>query len=188
MPRDRNEWVDLFNRLEEGDRLALLEVGRFATQILRRARAFDFEDEWEDLVQEVLLATVQAIRKEKIRDPAALGGYVATITRNLLSDRLRTHIQFGANRNLPWDDVHVAPLLNELEADTGEADLEVRQVLDALPTPLGEILLRVKGHGRTCEQVASDMDIPLGTLKRKLSEAMRRVRTVLEDQRPTEEP
>jgi len=174
--RSQSDWVELHNRLAEGDRLALLEVSRLVTDILRRARAHDFEADWDDLVQDVLLTTVSAARQNKIRDPAALGGWVRTVTRNKLNDRLRDHLKAGSGGALAWDEVHLTGLLAEPPAGTTESDLEVRRLLEAMPPPMGEILMRVKGHGRTCEQVAQDMEIPLGTIKRKLSEAMKRMR------------
>lgn len=180
--RTQADWVELYNRLAEGDRLALLELSRLVTHFLRRARAEDFQPDWEDLVQEVLITTVTAVRGDKIRDPAALGGFVRSVTRNKLNDRLRDHLKAGAGGTLSWDEAHVATLVDEAPRGTDERDVEVRRLLESMPPPLGEILMRVKGHGRTCEQVAEDMDIPLGTIKRKLAEAIKRLRVHYDEQ------
>lgn len=176
MARTRSDWVALHNRLAEGDRLALLEVSRLTTDFLRRARAYDFESDWDDLIQEVLMTTVSAARADRIRDPAALGGFVRSVLRNKLNDRLRVHLKAGSGGTLPWDDLHVSSLVEEPSPGDREQDIEVRRLVESMPPPLGEILMRVKGHGRTCDQVAADMGIPLGTLKRKLAEAMKRLR------------
>jgi RNA polymerase sigma factor (sigma-70 family) len=174
--RSQSDWVELHNRVAGGDRLALLEISRLVTDFLRRARAHDFESDWDDVIQSVLMTTVSAARNDKIRDPAALGGWVRSVTRNKLNDRLRDHLKAGPGGPLPWDEMHLSGLLAEPTPETAESDHEVRRLLDAMPTPMGEILMRVKGHGRTCEQVSRDMGIPLGTIKRKLSEAMSRMR------------
>ena len=180
MASTQGDWVELHNRLAEGDRLALLEISRLVSNFLRRARAKDFQADWDDVIQEVLITTVSAVREDKIRDPAALGGFVRSVTHNKLNDRLRAHLKAGSGGTLPWDDLHVGGLVDGPTTTTSEMDIEVRQLLAEMPPPLGEILMRVKGQGRTCEQVSADMEIPLGTIKRKLGDAIKRMRLLYE--------
>ena len=48
------------DRLVRGESAAFLAVARLITSFLRQWRAYDFRDEWDDLIQEVVLAAVEA--------------------------------------------------------------------------------------------------------------------------------
>src|SRR5512134_2282758 len=89
MARAPEDWAGVAERLLAGDRVALLRVTRLIVSFLVRWRAYDFRDEWPDLVQDVLLAVVAGLRKGNVRSPDALVGYVATVARYRLVDRLR---------------------------------------------------------------------------------------------------
>src|SRR3990172_6882974 len=56
------DWSGILARLEAGDRTACLRFQRLITGFLLELRAFDFEDEWDDLRQEVLAAVVANAR------------------------------------------------------------------------------------------------------------------------------
>ena len=62
MPGPDKDWMAILTRLEQGDRLAFLEVNRLVTGCLTRLRAWDFQDEWDDLRQEVVLAVLASAR------------------------------------------------------------------------------------------------------------------------------
>src|SRR5215510_8312925 len=83
------DWSAVLGRLEAGDRTAFLRFQRLVTGFLLELRAFDFEDEWDDLRQEVLAAVIANARAGRLRDPQAFAGYVRIITRNKFFDRLK---------------------------------------------------------------------------------------------------
>lgn len=52
----RVDWAAVLERLLAGDRLALLQLSRLVNGFLARWNADDFRDEWDDVIQEVVLA------------------------------------------------------------------------------------------------------------------------------------
>jgi len=161
-------------RLEQGDRLAFLEVNRLVTGCLTRLRAYDFQDEWDDLRQEVVLAVLASARAGRLREPQAFVGYVQVITRNKLMDRLARHIDGHEKDRLPWDDATAAAAALDPEADPdAQADASaLRAALDELPPDERRVVDGIYGQGRTYEEVAAATGIPLGTMKRRLRDAL----------------
>ena len=166
--------------LLDGDRLAFLRMSRLVTNYLIRLRAYDFRDEWPDLVQEVVSAVTAAARAGKLREPDALAGYVLAITRHKLADRLKAELRVRGQAQLVWE-------LATLEAGAPFAPLpphvllDLRRALEELPEKKGEALLRVYVEGKTYEEVAAESGIPLGTLKRYLRDGLAELRRRLSD-------
>ena len=86
----------MLQRVVEGDRLALLQVGRLVNGFLVRWNAYAFRDEWEDLVQEVVCAAALALRDGRLRERQAVVGFLMSTARFKYVDRLR--IQLGSRR------------------------------------------------------------------------------------------
>ena len=55
------DWGETLERLLAGDRVAFLKVSRLVARFLARWRAYDFREEWPDLIQEVVLAVVVCV-------------------------------------------------------------------------------------------------------------------------------
>jgi len=171
MPGPAKDWIDVVERLLAGDRLAFLEVNRLVTGCLTQLRAYDFQDEWDDLRQEVVLAVLGNARAGRLRDPQAFVGYVRIITRNKLMDRLQDRRRRHAKETLPWDDAtaaaasaaapDVATDVSALRAALAELSPDERRVVDG-----------VYAQGRTYEEVSAETGIPLGTMKRRLRDAL----------------
>src|SRR3990172_5607575 len=98
------DWSGTLARLEAGDRSAFLRFQRLITGCLLELRAFDFEEEWDDLRQEVLASVVANARAGRLRDPQAFVGYVRIITRNKFLNRLKRRLRCGERDDLPWED------------------------------------------------------------------------------------
>ena len=159
-------------RLLAGDETAALKLSRLIVSFLVRGRAYDFRDEWPDLVHEVLLAVIVGLRKGSVRNPDALVGYVAAITRHKLTDRLRALGRQGS-ADLAWPDgVSDA----DPRAPAVEKVVEVRRLLEKLPEKQRIVVAGVYGHGRTYQEVAHETGIPLGTVKRYLREGLATLR------------
>jgi DNA-directed RNA polymerase specialized sigma24 family protein len=135
MPGPAKDWMAILARLEQGDRRAFLEVNRLVTGCLTSLRAYDFQDEWDDLRQEVVLAVLASARAGRLREPQAFVGYVKVITRNKLMDRLARHIDGHEKDRLPWDDATAAAVAVDPAADPdAQADASaLRAALDELP-------------------------------------------------------
>jgi RNA polymerase sigma-70 factor (ECF subfamily) len=163
------DWSAVLDRLLAGDRAALARLSRLVTSQLTQLRAYDFRDEWDDLRQEVLLAVVANARAGRLRDPGALAGYVRILTRNKFVDRLKQKLRHHEGETLPWDD-------ETARAAAGAPDAarvaELWRAARDLPPEEQRVLEGVYREGKTYEQVSRDTGIPLGTMKRRLREAL----------------
>ena len=175
VPREPQEdWGAILERLLEGDRVAFAKFNRLLSGFLAQLRAYDFREEWEDLRQEVLLATIANMRAGRLRDPRAFVGYVRIITRNKFIDRLKRQLRAREKDVLPWDDetAHAAAPDDPRAAPLGEAWAAVRE----LPEEQQRILAGVYLEGKTYQQVSDETGVPLGTLKRRLRESFATLR------------
>lgn len=168
-----DDWGAILDGLLAGDRAAFLRVNRLVTGCLQQLRAYDFRDEWDDLRQEVVMAVIANARAGRLREPAAFVGYVRIITRNKFIDRLKGHLKLGADEALPWDDETAraavsdppAHLRADLQRAVAELSAEEQLVLDG-----------VYVRGRTYQEVSDDVGLPLGTMKRRLRDALATLR------------
>lgn len=165
----------------DGDPAAFLKLSRLVSNLLSRWRAFDFRDDWEDLIQEVLLAVVESHRENRIQERAAVFGYIRTIAHNKFQDRLRLHVRYKEDSRLAWEEVADKMGEKASPSDSSELSLEVRNLLSKLPEGQADILISVYARGCTYEQVAKDTGTPLGTLKRQLRAGLAALRQALED-------
>lgn len=167
------EGAQLLDRLLAGERLAFLELNRLISATLQQLRAWDFQDEWDDLRQEVLLTVIANARAGRLRDAEALVGYVRIVTRNKFIDRLKQRLRWKEKERLPWDDetaraVASPPTATEraaLEAAIRELSPDEQRVLDG-----------VYREGKTYQEVSDHTGIPLGTMKRRLRDALATLR------------
>lgn len=185
MASPREDWAAIVDRLLEGDALACLKLSRLITGFLAHWRAYDFRDEWDDLVQEVLVAVIVGAREGRIRDRRAVVGYVRTIAHRKFVDRLKQHLGQREDQTLEWDEACErgdAGLPSEPARDDLVAGM--RLSLEKLPEAKARVVYAVYGEGKTYEQVAEETQIPLGTVKRFLREgleALRRQYQALQD-------
>lgn len=177
------DWPKVVARLVEGDRFAFLELSRLVTQFLVSNRAFDFRDDWDDVIQDVVLATVNAVRDQKINDPRAVVGYIRTATRFKFVDRIRSR-----KREAP------RACADEPEVETAQwqapeiDDRERQELWDAvrrLPQQQREAVVEVYAHGHTYDEASAKTGIPLGSLKRHLRQGLAALQQHLASTPPT---
>jgi len=178
MPASLQDWTAVLQRVVDGDRLALLETSRLVNGFLARWNAYDFRDEWEDLVQEVISAAALALRDGRLRERAAVVGFLMTTARFKYLDRLR--IQLGRRRGekLAWGDF-VARGERADDPLMAEAREDVRRALARIPDKTRRAVLAVYVDGQTYEEAAQATGIPLGTLKRYLRDGLAQLRSEL---------
>lgn len=172
--RSPAQWMEILERLLDGDRVAFLEFNRLITAILTQCRAYDFRQDWDDLRQEVLMSVVANARAGRLRDPEKFVAYVRGITRNKFIDRLKTHLRHREKQTLPWDDETAAMAESAAAADPDPAD--VWDAVRRLPPEQQRMLEGLYRQGKTYEQVAAETGIPLGTMKRWLRAAIEDLR------------
>ncbi len=176
MAGSEQDWLGVQERLLRGDRRAFLELSRLTTGVLTQLRAYDFEQEWDDLRQEVAMAVIASARKGRLRDPQAFVGYVRIITRNKFVDRLKRRLRHHEKDALPWDEETAWAAARAGSGSEGEDSAEVWAEVRKLPEEQRRVVEGVYIEGRTYQEVADATGIPLGTTKRRLRQALDELR------------
>jgi RNA polymerase sigma factor (sigma-70 family) len=175
----REDWAAILDRLIDGDRVALLKLTRLVNGFFARWNAYDFRDDWEDLIQEVLLAALRAQRDGRIDERDHVYGFLKTIARNKFVDRLKSHLRSPADKTLPWEEI----VDGELDPGTMEPEpelaLDVEAALAALEDRRRRVVLAVYVEGKTHQQAVEATSVPLGTLRRDLREGLAQLQRAL---------
>jgi RNA polymerase sigma-70 factor (ECF subfamily) len=177
----REDWAAIVDRLLEGDEVACLKLSRLVTGFLASWRAYDFREEWQDLVQEVLIAVITSAREGRIRDRRAVVGYVRTIAHNKFMDRLKKHVGRKEDQTLEWEEATERGEQLPSSVSSDELVVGMRLSLEKLPEPKRQIVYGVYGQGKTYEQVAQETGTPLGTVKRYLRDGLAELKREYEE-------
>ncbi|MGI9431981.1 MAG: RNA polymerase sigma factor [Myxococcota bacterium] len=178
MAREQKDWAGALERLSRGDRVAFLEVSRLLTGFLAGWRAYDFRDEWDDLVQDVILAAVQAHRQKKLRKPGAAVGYLRTTARYKFVDWLRRRRM----EPLETEDGDERPALQWPPPDEASGSgFQIWDRVRKLPERQQQAVMLVYVEGRTYDEASEKSGIPLGSLKRYLRDGVAALRESLSD-------
>ena len=179
------DWATVIERMLGGDRRAHLKLARLVTGFLARWRAYDFQEDWADLVHDVLLAVIRAAREGRVEKPGAWFAYVHATTHHKLMDRLRTHVRHGEGRREPAEEPDgLCAIPIRIEARQ-EIVADVRSALGRLPERTRRVVYAFYGRGLTYEEVAGETRIPLGSVRRYLREGMTTLRReFMADRRP----
>jgi RNA polymerase sigma-70 factor (ECF subfamily) len=177
-PREQ-DWAAVVERLLTGDRLALAQLARLVNSFLARWNAYDFRDEWDDLIQEVLLAVALAWREGRIRERDALVGFVKSTARFKFIDRLRSHLRLAEDETLPWQMLIESAQEPAAEALAPDLRRDLREALARLPEKERRAVTAVHVEGRSYEEAVATTGIPLGSLKRHLRDGLARLRDQL---------
>lgn len=185
------DWLAVVQRVLDGDRAAYARLVRLVTGHLTGWRAYDFRADWDDMIQEVLVSTVEAFRDGRLADSGALVAYVRQAARFKFIDRIR--IQQRRGRPVELNEQQEAggegSALAWPPADTApgralELSVSIREAMTKLDPREREAVTWVYLRGHTYEEAAEATGIPLGTLKRALRTALVSLKEVLGDPRP----
>ena len=169
------ETTNLVLRAQNGDRSAFGELfERFERTVfaiaVRRLRHFE---EAEELVQDVF---VQAITKlDQLREPERFGGWLRSITHRMAINRLvRRRPDLATEPDLLEATCveSVTPLSVVL---TGERSSQVRAGLKRLRDLDRQTLVAFYVKGQSLNEMSSEFEAPLGTIKRRLHVARKRL-------------
>lgn len=175
----RRDWAAVVDRLLEGDRLALLELSRLVNGFLAQLGAYDFREEWDDLIQEVVLATAHAVRQGRLRKRDAIAGYLRTTTRFVFFRRLKQHLRSGGSETRAWEELAEGLGDPASEDAATERRRDVERALQRLPDKWRQAVVAVHVEGHTYDEASARTGIPLGSLKRYLRDGLARLRTEL---------
>lgn len=184
--------ASLEERASGGDRRALEALLRDNARAIHDVCRFVAgRDDARDATQEALEKIVVSIEKF---DPekGSFRTWALTVTRNLCRDRLRRR---GLERRTFVADGDEATAWTASEAPSPErialARIESQRLAEALETlpekmRLAVVLYHV--HGSTYEEIASTLDVPIGTVMTWLHRGRKRLRTALETPPSSAEP
>jgi RNA polymerase sigma-70 factor (ECF subfamily) len=169
-------------RMTRGEHDALAELyDRHARAIYSLAvRIVRDQSDAEDIVQEVFSqAWRQAARYDSARGNVA--AWLLTLTRSRAIDRLR------GRRSRPWDasagqELRALPdrgLAPDAAAASAEAVGLVRSALQALPLLERTALELAYFEGLTHTEVATRLEMPLGTVKTRIRQGLQRLRAAM---------
>jgi RNA polymerase sigma-70 factor (ECF subfamily) len=176
------DWYAVLEALQAGDSLALARLTRLVNGFLASWNAYDFRSDWDDLLQEVIIAAAMALREGRIRDRRAVVGYLRTTARFKFVDRLRVHMRVKEDQTLPWEDVVGSDELSTSSTMAPEGlSQDVRQAVERLSEKRRVAVLGVYLEGKTYNAVSEETGIPLGSLKRYLREGLEQLREQLSD-------
>jgi RNA polymerase sigma-70 factor (ECF subfamily) len=168
------EDADLVARIASGcsqslgalyDRHAAHMLGQ-ALQVLGNRR------DAEDLVHDVFL---EVWRKSGRYDPdrASARTWLLVMVRSRAIDRLRTLAAARRAGLCAYDDTRQAPDLDAEVAMLRQLDRHrLLDALGALPPAQREIVSLLYLEGRTCSEIAARCDVPIGTVKSRLTRAL----------------
>jgi RNA polymerase sigma factor (sigma-70 family) len=155
----------------------------FAPKIKRFGiKQFGVEAQAMELVQETLTSVWRKAHLYN-RDKGAATTWVYTVMRNASFDMLRK-MQSNKEENISED---IWPLLNESESTQHEftdhlEDQQIKRYLDKLPSAQREVVRGVYFQDLSQEQLAQQLNIPVGTVKSRLRLALQKLRNEMGDQ------
>jgi RNA polymerase sigma-70 factor (ECF subfamily) len=172
---DRQEVADLVRAAQDGDREAFGSLfERFERVVFFVAvRRLRHAEEAEELVQDVF---VQALTKlDQLRDAQCFGGWLRAITHRMAINRL-----VRGNRGLAAEPEtleancveRATPLSMALES---ERDSQLREGLSRLREMDRQTLEAFYVHGQSLCEMVDHFEAPLGTIKRRLHVARKRL-------------
>lgn len=170
------DWGSVLAALSRGDRNAHVEVTGVLMALLARERLFAVESHWDDICQEVLVRLIDGVRAQAIRDPSAFVSYCATTIRR---ESYRWLKRYGGSSDAEAS-------VEEPEAERSHAPdlrVELARALDALPEKARLVMDAIYLQGCTYEEAAQRLGMPLGTLKRAQTDALRALRERMDGKR-----
>jgi RNA polymerase sigma factor (sigma-70 family) len=161
----------LVRRCREGDQAAWHElVERFSRYVYAiTTQAFRLsQHDAEDVFQDVFARTYTQLHT--LRDDAAIRPWIAQTTRRLAIDRLRQHGRETPVEELP-EGTHSAEAIDRIDAA-----LDLQSAMDDLPEHCKEILDRFFARDESYLTIATELDIPSGTIASRISRCLNKLR------------
>ena len=164
----------MIDPLRQGHPAALIEWTRLATGFLVEMRAYDFAEEWEDLLHRVLARLVAESPARRRAERGEALDHLRAITCDELSQDLRSLTQWREARELPWCEsaLIVSSQKTLARPFDDEAIAGVKHELGNLPEQRYQVLNDVYGAGQNFDQVAANRKLPLRMVKRFLRESL----------------
>jgi len=172
---DNTELIELVLAAQNGDRQAFGELfERFERHVMAIAlRRLGDYGEAQELCQDVF---IQAMKKiAQLREPEAFAGWLRSITNRMAINRLIRRPADHAIETETLDRNCVETRTPLTLAIDGERAREVRRGLKCLRRLDRETLVAFYVRGKSLIEMSDDFDAPVGTIKRRLHVARKRL-------------
>jgi len=172
---ERQEVVGLVLASQNGDRAAFGELfQRYERHVFAVAmrRLGDFNDA-QELAQEVFIKAMDKIAQ--LRQPECFGGWLRSITH-----RMAINMQIRQSRGVSTEPEYMeANCIDEASPDErlieSERDAQLHEGLDNLREMDRQTLEAFYVRGQSLNEMSDEFDAPLGTIKRRLHVARKRL-------------
>jgi RNA polymerase sigma factor (sigma-70 family) len=170
------EELGLIDQIASGVQDASILEERYKPRLVWFARVMGIPpDDCSDLVQDVLLVAIREVRGGRFRGDSSIITWLDGILKNKIKDFWRAH-----NRRrsifMPLEPVAVAQFSERPTMRSParwDQDIDIRGVLNRMPTELRLILLLNEAEGLTVEEISQRLKKRPGTVGRKLAESKR---------------
>lgn len=157
---------------------------RFRTPVLRFAlQRLRNRDDAEDLMQETLRRVIEAVSEERIREPAAIAGFVYQTAKNVYFSGLRKrgNEERAMTRfaNPDGDVSEDRPLTTALQDERRD---RVREAIAELEADERNLLERLYGQGMKPREIARVMGMTPGAVRVRKHRALKRLGDKLGDE------
>lgn len=180
---DAPDWGALLARVAEHDDKAAFRAiyQHFAPRIKAYAINQGFSQHAEVLVQEVMTSVWRNADKYS-ESLASVSTWIFTITRNQRIDILRKLNRTRAEIVIETEDLWQIPTEDTTICSIQNLSTEkfVKAAIDKLPEEQMIALRKVYYEGKTHEEVAEELNIPLGTVKGRLRLSLQKLRVMFE--------
>lgn len=180
---DAPDWGALLARVAETDDKAAFRAiyQHFAPRIKAYAINQGFSQHAEVLVQEVMTSVWRNAGKYS-ESLASVSTWIFTITRNQRIDILRKLNRTRAEIVIETEDLWQIPTEDTTICSIQNLSTEkfVKAAIDKLPEEQMIALRKVYYEGKTHEEVAEELNIPLGTVKGRLRLSLQKLRVMFE--------
>lgn len=177
------DWGALLARVaHDGDKAAFREIyNYFAPRIKAYAINQGFGQHAEVLVQEVM-TNVWRNADKYTESLASVSTWIFTISRNQRIDLLRKMNRNKAEIVIETEELWQIPVEDTTVRSIQSASTEkcIRESIDTLPEEQMIAVRKVYYEGKTHQEVAEELNIPLGTLKGRLRLSLKKLRVMLE--------
>lgn len=170
----------LVRRIQAGDRAAFEALlDRYEARVYRLALRFtDSVSDAEDVTQEIFLGIYKGLAN--FRGNAAPGTWIYRVAMNHC-------LEFRRKRKLdsvPYEEELMIPSRDwredpEESASKGELADRIEAALQCLSPQHRDVIILHELQGLTYQEVAAALNVPVGTVKSRLSNAFRRLRDLL---------
>jgi len=170
----------LVQRIQQGDKHAFEQLlDAYEARVYRLAlRYTGTVSDAEDVTQEIFLGIYKSIAN--FRGNSALGTWIYRIAMNhCLEFRRKRKLEvtpYDEELTLASHDWREDP---EKSADKGELTERVAEALQHLTPQHRDVVVLHELQGLTYQEVATSLNVPVGTVKSRLSNALRRLRSLL---------